>query len=72
MKKCPVCKLVYFITGVGAFNWFFIALGRPGLVASLLGGGSSATRIVYLVIGLCGLLSIISLLIPCPMCKKNA
>lgn len=69
MKKCIGCKLVTFIAAVGALNWLLIAVANLNLVAALL-GDSAGAKIIYIVIGLAGLALLISMLIPCPMCKK--
>ena len=72
MKKCPVCTIVTFLSGVGALNWGLIAIARLNLVARFLGDMTRAAKVVYLLIGIAGLMAIISILIPCPCCKKPA
>ncbi|MBB6453413.1 hypothetical protein HNQ94_001862 [Salirhabdus euzebyi] len=51
-------KFCLFIAIVGAINWGLIGFFQYDLVASLLGGGEQDAiipRIVYAVVGLCGL-----------------
>ena len=43
---------------IGALNWGLVGALNYNLVASLLGAGSMAARIVYVIIGLAGLLSV--------------
>ena len=44
---------------IGAINWLFVGLFQYDLVASILGGSSSAlSRIIYSVVGLAGLFAI--------------
>ena len=50
MKKLDVVAAVLLV--VGGLNWGVIALGGPDLVASLFGGGSPVSRLVYGVVGL--------------------
>jgi uncharacterized surface protein with fasciclin (FAS1) repeats/uncharacterized membrane protein YuzA (DUF378 family) len=50
MKKLDVVAAVLLV--VGGLNWGVIALGGPDLVASLFGGGSAVSRLVYGLVGL--------------------
>ena len=70
MKKCPACILVALLAAVGAINWGLVAVARFNLVASVLGDGTRATRIVYALIGLAGLGLLASLAKCCP-CSKG-
>jgi uncharacterized membrane protein YuzA (DUF378 family) len=66
MKKCPICKLVALLAGIGALNWGLVAVFNVDLVAKLFGSMTTASRIVYGVIGLSGLGVLVSLIRCCP------
>ena len=66
---CAVCKVVKVVAGIGALNWGLVALWQVDLVTKLLGMGR-ASRIVYILIGLSGLITLISCVVCCP-CKKG-
>ncbi len=54
MGKClDITALI--ITIIGAVNWGLIGLFRFDLVAFLFGDMSLLSRIVYILVGLCGL-----------------
>ena len=53
MKWLDIIALV--VTIIGAVNWGLIGLFRFDLVAFLLGDMTWPSRIVYVVVGLCGL-----------------
>lgn len=67
-KCCAGCKIVGMLVGLGALNWGLVGLFRLDVVARLLGAMSGPARIVYVVIGLAGLLKLISCVRPCPAC----
>lgn len=43
---------------IGGLNWALVGLFDVDLVASLFGAGSPATRLVYVLVGICALYSI--------------
>jgi uncharacterized membrane protein YuzA (DUF378 family) len=62
-------KVIYFIAFLGAIDWGLIGLFDWNLVDAVLGGGaveqtSTASRVVYAIIGLAGLAGL--LLLPNP------
>jgi len=63
-----VCKIVGVLVGLGALNWGLVGVANVDLVANLLGAMSGLTRLVYVVIGVAGVLKLISLVKPCPLC----
>lgn len=69
-KNCLVCKLVGLLVGIGALNWGLVGLFQLDLVARLLGPMSGPSRAVYALIGVAGLLKLISLVKCCP-CQKG-
>ena len=51
-------KTLLAITIIGAINWGLIGILDFNLVAYLFGEGSVLSRIVYSVVGICGLVNI--------------
>ncbi|ADZ20026.1 Conserved hypothetical protein [Clostridium acetobutylicum EA 2018] len=56
MKTLDIIALVFVI--VGAINWGLIGFFSFDLVAALFGTMSSLTRIIYAIVGICGLYAI--------------
>lgn len=70
MKNCCiVCKVAGLLAAIGALNWGLVAFGH-NLVSKLLGAGTQAERIVYIVIGVAGVMKLVSCVIKCP-CSKG-
>ena len=63
---CLVCKIVGLLVGIGALNWGLVGIFQVDLVAKLLGPMSGPARVVYGLIGVVGLLKLISLVKCCP------
>ena len=70
-KCCVVCKLTTLLAGLGALNWGLLALFQVDLVTKLFGGMTTASKVVYIVIGVAGLMKLVSLVITCPCCKTG-
>lgn len=51
-------KILLGITIVGAINWGLIGILDFDLVAFLFGVGTLLTRVVYTLVGICGLINI--------------
>ncbi len=56
MKALDIISLILVISG--AVNWGLIGLFNFDLVAILFGNMTMVTRIIYIIIGVCGLWSI--------------
>ena len=69
-KACLICKVMGALAIIGALNWGLIGLNGTNLVEQVLGAGSAATRVVYILVGLSGLALLASYFVVCPMCKK--
>lgn len=67
-KDCVVCKMVGFLVGIGALNWGLVAFFNLDLVAKLLGPMSALSKVAYGLIGIAGLIKLVSLVKCCP-CK---
>ena len=56
MKTLEIIAL--FLTIVGALNWGMIGLFNFDLVATIFGVGSLVSRIIYILVGIAGLVNI--------------
>jgi uncharacterized membrane protein YuzA (DUF378 family) len=65
-KGCAICKIVGVLVGVGALNWGLVALFNLDLVARIFGAMPMVAKGIYILIGLAGLLKLISLVKSCP------
>ena len=54
-------KIALVFTLIGAFNWGLIGLFDFNLVTMLFQEGSFLTRLIYIIIGICGLINIVIL-----------
>ena len=69
---CGVCKLVGILAGIGALNWGLVGLFQVDLVAKALGMMTTPARIVYVVIGLAGLMKLVSCFAKVCPCQKGS
>ena len=69
-KCCGICKLVGLLVAIGAMNWALVGIFQIDLVAKLLGDMTMPARIVYGVIGVAGVLKLLSLVKACP-CQRE-
>lgn len=68
MTKCIGCMIVKVLAGLGALNWGLVTYFDLNLVTQILGDGTMLGKIVYTLIGLAGLITLISVvknLCPC-------
>ena len=70
-QACMLCKIVGLLAIVGALNWGLIGLTGNNLVEQLFGAGTPLTKVIYILVGLSGLLLLLSFFIICPKCKKQ-
>ena len=63
---CVGCKAIGLLVGIGALNWGLVGVFQVDLVARLLGDMTTPARVVYGLIGVAGLLKLISLVKCCP------
>ncbi len=71
MKKCPVCKAVAILAGIGALNWIFVVYFNTDLVSNIFGNMTTLAKIVYTVVGVSGALVILGIFGMCPCTKKE-
>ena len=65
-KDCAVCKVVGVLVAIGAINWGLVGVVNIDLVARVLGSMTTGARVVYTLIGVAGLLKLVSLVKACP------
>ena len=70
-EKCGVCKVMAALVIVGALNWGLVGALNFNLVDHLFGVGTLISRIVYGLVGLSGLVLLVSCFKGCPACKKS-
>ena len=70
-KGCGVCKIVGVLVALGAINWGLYGLFQIDLVEKMLGMMTPGAKIVYGLIGVAGVLKVVSLLKCCP-CQKGS
>ena len=70
-KCCVVCKLIGLLVIIGAINWGLVGAFKTDLVVMLLGSIPKAVRIVYILVGLAGLMKLVSCFKPCPCCAPK-
>ena len=68
---CGVCKIVGLLVAIGAINWGLVGIFRMDLVEKLLGAMTPAARAVYGLIGVAGVLKVLSIFKCCP-CQKGS
>lgn len=67
-KTCIVCKIVGLLVGIGALNWGLVAIFNVNLVSALLGEMTGPAKVLYALVGIAGVIKLISLVKPCPAC----
>lgn len=71
MKTCYVCILVKVLAGIGALNWLLVAFFNINLVTMILGDMTMPAKIVYGLVGVAGILTLVSIVKACPCgCKS--
>lgn len=70
-SKCAICKIVALLAGIGALNWGLSAWFGLDLVAKVFGNMGGAAKIVYGLVGIAGVLLLLSLVKCCPCTSKG-
>ena len=68
---CAVCKLMTVVVSLGAINWGLAAFLQMDLVARIFGGMTTASKIVYGIIALAGLVKLVNAFVPICPCSKT-
>lgn len=69
-QACLVCKIVGLIAIIGCLNWGLVGILNLNLVEQIFGFGTTITRVIYGLVGLSGLMLLLSYFMVCPACKK--
>ena len=69
--SCAVCKTVGILVALGAINWGLAGVFGIDLVAKTLGAMTTPAKIAYGVIGIAGVLKLLSMAKVCPCQKKG-
>ena len=70
-QACILCKIVGALAIAGALNWGLVGLSGTNLVENIFGVGTVLTKIIYILVGLSGLMLLASYFVVCPCCKKK-
>lgn len=68
---CIVCKIIGALVIIGALNWGLVGVLQFNLVEQIFGSGSALTRVIYVLVGLAGIMKLVSCFKECPCCKKS-
>ncbi len=68
---CIVCKIIGALVIIGALNWGLVGVLQFNFVEQIFGSGSALTRVIYALVGLAGIIKLVSCFKECPCsCKK--
>lgn len=68
---CIICKITGILVIIGALNWGLVGALQLNLVDQIFGAGSGLSRAIYVLVGLAGIVKLISCFKVCPCsCKK--
>ena len=71
-KKCIVCKIAGLLVVIGAINWGLVGAFQFNLVDKIFGEMSMIGRIIYVAVGLSGLIGLFTCLKECKACCKTS
>ncbi len=66
-----ISKTALALVIIGAINWLLVGLFNWNLVAAIFGDGSVLSRIVYVVVGFCGVYCLSLLFAPTAVQRSN-
>lgn len=69
-KGCAVCAIVGVLVGLGALNWGLVGIFQVDLIGRVFGASTGLARAIYGLIGVAGLLKLLSLVKACP-CSRT-
>lgn len=71
-NNCPVlCKITKILVIIGALNWGLVGALNVNLVTKLVGAWQMAERGVYVLVGLAGVMMLVSLAKGCKSCSSG-
>ena len=62
--------IIHLLVVVGAINWGLVGLFDWNLVSVIFGAGSALETVVYVVVGICGVLGLVMLFTCCRNCDS--
>ena len=68
---CVLCKIVGILAIIGTLNWGLIGILHMNLVEQIFGVGTMVTRVLYILVGLSGVMLLLSYFTNCPGCRKD-
>jgi len=71
-KSCLICKTIALLVIIGALNWGAIGILNVNVVTQLIGNFPTAERVLYILIGVAGVLKLISCFKCCPCTTKSS
>ncbi len=69
--KCSVCNIAGLLVVIGALNWGLVGIFQYNVVDAILGEVSILSRVLYSLVGLAGVMKLITCFKDCPKCKKE-
>lgn len=69
-QNCLLCKTVGVLVIIGALNWGLVGGFQFNLVTRFVGDMTTASRVIYSLVGIAGLLKLITVFKGCPACSK--
>ncbi len=69
--KCSVCNIAGLLVVIGALNWGLVGIFQYNVVDAILGEMSILSRVLYSLVGLAGVMKLITYFKDCPKCKKE-
>ncbi|HBO98210.1 MAG TPA: DUF378 domain-containing protein [Candidatus Omnitrophica bacterium] len=70
-QGCVVCNIAGILVIIGALNWGLVGALQLNLVDQIFGAGSGLSRVIYVLVGLAGIMKLASCFKECPCCKKS-
>ncbi len=70
-KACTVCNVVSVLVAIAAINWGLYGVFGLDLVARLLGEMTTASKVVYGILGVAGIMKLLALAKCCP-CSRTS
>ena len=72
-KCCPICKLVGLLVIIGALSWGAVGAAGINPLEKLLGSYPMALKVVYILVGVAGLMKLVMCFKACPCsCSTGA
>lgn len=71
-KCCPICNIVGLLVIIGALTWGAVGVTGVNYLEKLLGNYPTALKVVYVLVGLAGVVKLITCFKACPCsCAKG-